>query len=319
LSGRPEARYEAYARAYAGCGPYTTHPYRCSYARRCENWACHSHETNDRHNILFDERPYDLLGQYVRLEALDIHRHAAALFQVTTGTALAGHKSFDPQEIWAFQPEGPFATIAELERSFLFPSSSSTDHHAQQHHRSAAFAMVDMVTDALVGVIRLTNDDPYHLSVQLEPPILPPQYQKSMKQLEACFLLLDRLFALGYRRIQLSIDTQDIDGQQLAQRLWCVLEGILRKHKVIKDANRDSKIYSLINSDWKTTVRAQLFGILYGASMLAYDRANESFETEQEEKEEFAQQREKQPPVAVAAAVAQTQQPPQQLETKKLV
>jgi RimJ/RimL family protein N-acetyltransferase len=317
LSGRPEARYEAYARAYAGCGPYTTHPYRCSYARRCENWACHSHEANDRHNKLFDERPYDLLGQYVRLEALDVQRHAATLFQVTTGTALAGHKSFDPQEIWAFQPEGPFATIAELEQSFLFHKSSPTD---QQRRHSAAFAMIDMVTDALVGVIRLTNDDPDHLTVQLEPPILPPQYQNSMKQLEACFLLLDRLFALGYRRIQLSVDTQDIDGQQLAKRLRCVLEGILRKHKVIKDANRDSKIYSLINSDWKTTVRAHLFGILYGASMLAYDRANEAFETEQEEKEDFAQQREKQQqPVAVATAPQQQPPPQQQLEAKKLV
>jgi RimJ/RimL family protein N-acetyltransferase len=298
LSGRPEARYEAYARAYAGCGPYASHPYKCSYARVCEVLACGSHEANDIHATLFDERPYDILGKYVRLEGLDVKRHASDLFQVTAGTAMAGHKSFDPEEIWAFLPEGPFSKTSELEQSFLFRSSSSTSSH--QYH-SAAFAVVDMVTDALVGVIRLTHDDPLNLTVQLEPPIVPPQYQGSQKQLEACFLLLDRLVALGYRRVQMSIDSQDVDGQQLAKRLRCPLEGILRKHAVIKDANRDSKIYSLLNSDWKASVRHALFGSLYGANMLAYDQANEAFETEQEEKEEFSQ-KEKQ-----AAAAAQQQ------------
>lgn len=278
LSGRPEARYEAYARAYAGCGPYTTHAYKCSYARVCEALACGSHENNDVHNALFDERPYDVLGKYVRLETLDVKRHASDLFQVTAGSAMAGNKSFDPQDVWAFLPEGPFTKTAGLEQSFIF-----------QSNRSAGFAIVDMVTDTLVGCIRVTHDDPRNLTIQLEPPIMPPHYQGSQKQLEACFLLLDRLFALGYRRVQLSIDSQDVENQKLAKRLYALLEGILRKHGIVKDANRDSKIYSLLNSDFRA-VRKMIYGKLYGQAMLKYDQANEKFETEEEEKEELKEQ-----------------------------
>lgn len=240
--------------------------------------ACGSHESNDQHNALFDDRPHDLLGKYVRLEALEVKRHASDLFQVTAGTAMSGSKSFDPQDVWAFLPEGPFSKTSALEHSFVF-----------QSNYSAGFAVVDMVTNALIGCVRLTHDDPRNLTVQLEPPILPPQYQGGQRQLEACFLLLDRLFALGYRRVQLSIDSQDLENQKLTKRLFASLEGILRKHGIVKDANRDSKIYSLLNSDFRAA-RKLIFGKLYGPTMLKYDEANEKFETEQEEKEEFKEQ-----------------------------
>ena len=131
---------------------------------------------------------------------------------------------------------------------------------------------------------RLTNDCPVHLTIQLEPPILQPAKEGTREQLEACFLLLDRLFAFGYRRIQISIDSQDNQKRKLVTRLGFAQEGILYKHMVVKEANRDSSIYSLLNSDWKKGARAALFRKLYGASALAADKANENKEEELEER-----------------------------------
>ena len=273
MSGRPEARFEAYARGYAGCGPYVSSAYRRSYGRMYESVCCESHATDDNYSQLFRERPQDIIGRLVRLEALQVDRHLHKLFEVTSGEPALGNASFDPQEIWSFQVDGPFERSLEMRKSFVF----------QRQSNEAGFAIVHSVTNRLWGAILLTNDNPQHLSIQLEVPLLQPSKDGSPEQLEACFLVLDRLFAHGYRRIQYSIDSQDATARKLASRLGMTLEGVLYKHKIIKDSSRDSNIYSLLNSDWKNGARAALFSKLYGKSALRADSANELREEEYDE------------------------------------
>jgi hypothetical protein len=55
------------------------------------------------------------------------------------------------------------------------------------------------------------------------------------------------------------------------------LEGRLYKHMVVKEANRDSHICGLLNSDWQLGARAALFQKLYGAAALT---ATEMYEAE---------------------------------------
>ncbi|KAL9180660.1 hypothetical protein ACHAXT_011113 [Thalassiosira profunda] len=47
LGGRPNHRFEAYARAYAGCGARTSLTYRWSYARMYETMAGKTHQTDE--------------------------------------------------------------------------------------------------------------------------------------------------------------------------------------------------------------------------------------------------------------------------------
>jgi len=96
---------------------------------------------------------------------------------------------------------------------------------------------------------------------------------------------MDRLFAFGYRRIQISIDSQDSVKRKLATRLGFTLEGILYRHLVVKDASRDSNVYSMLNSDWKVGARAALFKKLYGAAALRFDVSNEKKEEEYDEQQ----------------------------------
>mmetsp|Transcript_21316 Transcript_21316/g.61157 ORF Transcript_21316/g.61157 Transcript_21316/m.61157 type:complete len:544 (+) Transcript_21316:224-1855(+) len=275
ISGRPEARFEAYARAYAGCGTQTSTAYRRSYGRMYESVACKNHDTEEKYSSLFLSRPADLIGRAVRLEALEADRHLEVMYNITSGEANLEDKSYDPNEVWGFLDFGPFVSPEELRKSPVF----------QRQSDEAGFAILEAVTDRVIGVIILSKDDPKNLNVQLELPIVKPSADGTLEQVEACFLLLDRLFALGYRRVQLTCDTQDAAGKKLAGRLGFTQEGMIPKHMVVKEANRDSNIYGMLNSDWDKGARAFLFKKLHGAAMLKTDSANNAKEGELEEQE----------------------------------
>ena len=146
----------------------------------------------------------------MRLEALEADRHLDVMYTITSGEANLEDKSYDPNEVWGFLDFGPFSSPEELRKSPVF----------QRQSDEAAFAMVESVTDRVIGVVIISRDDPKNLNVQLELPIVKPSADGTVEQIEACFLLLDRLFALGYRRVQLTCDTQDAAGKKLAGRLW---------------------------------------------------------------------------------------------------
>ena len=100
-----------------------------------------------------------------------------------------------------------------------------------------------------------------------------------------CFLLLDRLFALGYRRIQFSCDSLDSTARQIALRLGFTLEGTLFKHMIMKDASRDSIVYGLLNSDWDKGARYALFRKLHGQNAAKADLQMRKRLEEEDEKQ----------------------------------
>lgn len=98
-------------------------------------------------------------------------------------------------------------------------------------------------------------------------------------------MLLDRLFAHGYRRVQLSIDSKDSQGSKLADRLGFTYEGCLLKDKIVKESSRDSDIYAMLNSDWDKGARRVLYKKLYGETMLKADEAYNKKEEELDEQQ----------------------------------
>jgi len=283
LAGRPEARYEAFARAYASCGDATALSYRRSYARLYEMVSCESLSSDDKFSTLYKDRPQDIIGKWIRLEPLEAKRHLKAVYAVTNGDPIFLKKSYDPREVWGFQTEGPFKSENELHKSFVF----------QHGENEAAFAVLQNLNDRLVGLVILSNDNPHNLSIQLNSPIAGPSSDGSKEQMEACFLLLDRLFASGYRRIQISIDSKDSRGSKLADRLGFTYEGCLLKDKIIKESSRDSNVYGMLNSDWDKGARKAIYKKLYGAAMMKADVAyNEKEEELDEQQRVLAEEKE---------------------------
>lgn len=275
LTGRPEARYEAYARAYASCGDQTDLSYRRSYARLYESVCCASLSSDDKFSTLYKERPQDVIGKFVRLEPLDANRHLKAVHAVSNGDPIFLKKAYDPQEVWGFHAEGPFRNEDELRRSFVFCHMEN----------EGAFAILQNLSDRLVGAVMVSKDDPLNLSIQLDPPIVGPSSFGSKEQMEACYLVMDRLFANGYRRIQISIDSKDSQGSKLADRLGFTFEGCILKDQIVKESNRDSNVYGMLNSDWDKGAKMSLYRKLYGAGMARADMAYNKKEVELDEQQ----------------------------------
>jgi RimJ/RimL family protein N-acetyltransferase len=183
---------------------------------------------------------------------------------MTSGDVYQQNQAYNPQEVWSFAPDGPFNKPEELRKSFVF----------QRRVNEAGFAIVENLTDKMIGVILLTNDNPRHLGISMELPILKPSSDGTAEQIEACFLLLDRLFALGYRRVQLSVDSMDTKAKKLSGRLGFTQEGLIPKDRVVKESNRDSVIYGMLNSDWDKGARSFLFKKLHGEKTLRADLEN---------------------------------------------
>lgn len=278
LPGLPEARFEAYARAYAACGTTTSTAYRRSYARAYEAVTCASHATESTHRERWIARPADIVGRTVRLETLEWDRHGEEFWGLTCGDVYGKEKAFDPNEVWSFEEEGPFGKgIGEMKESFVF----------RVEEDGATFAIVENVTERMLGVVRLTNDDPRNLTVSLELPIVTPASEGTVETIEGCFLLLDRLFAQGYRRVQLSVDSMDTVGKKLCGRLGFTQEGTICKDRIVKESNRDSIIYGLLNSDWDKGARAFMFKKLHGDKAMKLDKTNNDKEEELEVQQKF--------------------------------
>jgi len=273
LPGLPDARPEAYARAFAGCGTRSSPAYRRSYARLYEAHACNTHASEIEFRERFEERPGDLMGRSVRLEPLEAERHVEALHRATSGDAFLEEKPYEPRLVWGFLDRGPFANPEELRASRVFRLRSD----------EASFAVVETSTDTAIGIVTLVKDDPRNLSVQLEPPVMNPAKLGSKEQMEGCFLLLDRLFGLGYRRVSMYLDSQDEKIKRFPEQLGFTQEGSIPKHMIIKEANRDSNVYGLINSDWDKGARATLYKKLHGPKALRADELNNKKEAEYDE------------------------------------
>ena len=246
-----------------------------------ESIACKSHESDDSYSTHFQSRPSDIVGRTVRLEPLEAERHGKDFWEITSGNAHKENKAYNPEEVWGFLEYGPFATVQSMLDSGVF----------QLQNNEAAFAIIESVTDRLLGVIHVTRDDPKNLNIQMELPIVKPTTDGTVEQIEACFLLLDRLFAFGYRRVQVCVDTQDVVGKRLPQRLGFTQEGQIPKHMIVKEANRDSIIYGMLNSDWDKGARGFLFKKLHGAAAQKVDKANVA--KEQADEDQAQQLREK--------------------------
>ena len=246
-----------------------------------ESMSGKTHNSDEKFKALYEKHPHAIIGHTCRLEALDATQHLNDLWEITSGNTYKEHKKYDPDEVWGFSNVGPFDNAQSLGESEVF----------QLEKDQAAFAIVEMITDRVLGVIHLTKDDPKNLNIQLEMPIVMPSSDGSVQQLEACFLLLDRLFAYGYRRVQLCVDTQDVRGKRLPQKLGFTQEGQIPKHMIIKDANRDSHIYGMLNSDWDKGARAFLFKKLHGVTAQKGDAAIVS--KEEADEDQAAQLREK--------------------------
>lgn len=145
-------------------------------------------------------------------------------------------------EIWRWLSYGPF----ESRRAFM-------DFAALTYlgGEPAFYAIIPRETGLAAGVASLMRTDTAMGVTEIGHVCLAPSLQRTMAASEAFFLLMAHVFDdLGYRRLEWKCDDGNAPSKRAAARLGFTYEGLFRQHMIIKNRNRDTAWFSIVDGEW---------------------------------------------------------------------
>lgn len=179
-------------------------------------------------------RAVTLRGRYVTLEPLDADRHSSALWSAVR----------DHDEVWTWLSDGPYATEYDLRRALAEKQASI----------SAVFLAIVLEGPAVpsaAGYASYMRIEPAHGVVEVGNILLSPPLQRTRAATEAMYLMTRHVFEdLGFRRYEWKCNAENEPSRRAALRLGFSFEGIFRQHMVIKDRNRDTAWFSMLDHEW---------------------------------------------------------------------
>ncbi len=184
------------------------------------------------------ERPWPprtaLPGRYVRLEPLDVARHAPDLDRA--------NRLAPDDRAWTYLSVGPFATF-EAYRAWLDYAASAKD--------PLFHAIIDLATGRAVGLAAYMRIDPKGGAIEVGHINFSNQLQRTRGATEAMYLMMARAFdELGYRRYEWKCDALNAPSRAAAERLGFRFEGIFRQALVYKGRSRDTAWFSILDTEW---------------------------------------------------------------------
>jgi RimJ/RimL family protein N-acetyltransferase len=189
-----------------------------------------------------------LTGALVVVEPLDLDGDVDGLYAVSNGEAFAlGDRTvddYDPEaRVWRYMSGGPFATAGAL-RAWLA--------HQHEAENGRPFVVRDKITGTPVGVANLMANHPEHLKIELGSIWYGPIAQGTGASREVTHLLLEHVFALGYRRAEWKCDARNEASRRAALAYGFTFEGVQEAHFIIKGRNRDTAWYRYLDHEWAT-------------------------------------------------------------------
>lgn len=175
-----------------------------------------------------------LQGRTVRLEALDPARHGDYLW-----LALQGPDS-DPL-LWDYLPYGPFSERSAFD-TWLANNAVSKD--------PLFFAVVEQKSGQVQGLLSYLTIAPAHGSIEIGHICYGRVMQRSVQATEVIYLLAKAAFDNGNRRLEWKCNNDNARSKRAAERFGFSYEGLFRQHLVVKDRNRDTAWFSIIDSEW---------------------------------------------------------------------
>ena len=173
-----------------------------------------------------------ITGKHVTLEPLK-EKHADSLFSSVSGEAHA--------YLWDWMPSGPFYELADFQ-SYIKRCSESKD--------VSFWAVKDRNTDHVVGHVSFLRIDPANASVEIGHVMYSPSLQRTTAATEIWYLLADRAFSSGFRRLEWKCNAGNEPSHRAALRFGHTFEGVFRQHMIVKGKNRDTAWFSVIDGEW---------------------------------------------------------------------
>ncbi len=186
-------------------------------------------------------------GTYVTIRPLDAERDVEHLYA-------AGHASSTHLYTWQYLPYGPFLNVDSFYQWLI----------QQQASRDPLFHTVfENATGRAVGMTSIMSIVAQSGRAELGHIWYDVDIQRSACTSEATHLLLYYLFdTLGYRRVEWKCDNRNIRSKSAAARFGFRFEGLFRQHLIVKNQNRDTAWFAMIDSDWTQIQRAQKSDLL---------------------------------------------------------
>lgn len=179
--------------------------------------------------------PWRLAGRYARLERLRAH-HAAPLH-----AALAGHEG-----LWRFLPYGPFADL-EAYRGWVARAAATEDPMFY------ALAPEGAAPEGVASFLRIV---PGQGTIEIGHICFGPGLQGTRAGTDALMTLAGWALGAGYRRLEWKCDAANLASRRAAQRLGFSFEGVHRQAAVVKERNRDTAWFSILDREWPALSRA---------------------------------------------------------------
>ncbi|MCU4178269.1 GNAT family N-acetyltransferase [Bosea sp. BH3] len=179
-----------------------------------------------------------LEGQYCRLEPLDVARHLDDIWEANAGQ----------DTVWDWLPAMPPKTKEEYGKLLQSMVSQAG---------IVPLAVIDNVDGKAKGHLWIMEIRPAHGVFEVGWITYSPSLQRTRAATEAIYLVGEYGFSLGYRRYEWKCNNRNEPSKAAARRFGFQYEGLFRQHMVVKDENRDTAWFSILDSEWP--VRAQAF------------------------------------------------------------
>ena len=156
-----------------------------------------------------------MVGRFCRVVPLDPDQHAGELHAANLSDANGA--------MWTYLPYGPFES-REIYRAWLHEHGRSDD--------PLFYTIIDSTTSKPVGLAAYLRILPASGSIEVGHVNYSPLLQRTPAATEAMFLMMQRAFALGYRRYEWKCDALNAKSRAAALRLGFSFEGVFRQATV---------------------------------------------------------------------------------------
>ena len=173
-----------------------------------------------------------LEGELVRLEPVDVARHAGQLFAAQSSAP----------ELWEYLPYGPFANETAF-RVWLTERAATSD--------PLFYAIIERKSGRALGMASFLRIEQDHGVIEVGHIWYSPALQRTRLATDAMYVMARHVFDdLGYRRYEWKCNALNEPSRRAAVRLGFTFEGVFRQHMVIKGENRDTAWYSMLDGEW---------------------------------------------------------------------
>jgi len=174
-----------------------------------------------------------MAGRFCRLEPVDPGRHASTIH--------AANSLDEVGAMWTYLPYGPFGS-GEAYRTWMETACLSDD--------PLFWAIVDCGTGTACGLAAFLRIDRPNGVIEVGHLAYAPPLRRTAAATEAMYLMMRRVFELGYRRYEWKCDALNQASRSAAERLGFSYEGTFRQAVVRKGHNRDTAWYSILDREW---------------------------------------------------------------------